>query len=61
MIVVQRLTELIVSRAGIDSAHMVPVTADNSQRICIQYDPTTVSTGEVRELAKRAGVELDLG
>ncbi len=56
---VERLIELLVSRIGIDSAHVVQTSNDDSQRICIHYDPTVVSTGEVREFAKRAGIHLD--
>ncbi len=56
---VQRLTDLLVSRAGIDSAHITHGTDDDRQSICIHYDSNVVSTGEVRELAKRTGAQLD--
>lgn len=54
-----RLAELLQSKAGIDAAHTLKPSEDNPGQICIHYDPNVVSTGEVRELARRAGAELD--
>jgi Cd2+/Zn2+-exporting ATPase len=56
---VERLTNLLVSRAGIDEAHVTQATGDNPQSICIHYDSDVVSTGDVRALAKRTGAQLD--
>ncbi len=56
---VERLTNLLVSRAGIDSAHVTQATGDDSRNICIHYNSDVVSTGDVRELAKRTGAQLD--
>ncbi len=55
----ERLTNLLVSRVGIDAAHVTQATGDDPQNICIHYDSDVVSTGEVRELAKRTGAQLD--
>ena len=55
----ERLTNLLVSRAGIDEAHVTQATGDNPQSICIHYDSDVVSTGDVRALAKRTGAQLD--
>lgn len=56
---VDRLADLLRAKAGIDSVHAIKRDAETPDRICVHYDPRLVSTGEVRELAKRAGVELD--
>ena len=56
---VRRLTDLLESRVGVDSAHLVTTKDGSPNQICIHYDSNAVSTCEVRELAKRAGLELD--
>lgn len=56
---VKRLTDLLQAKAGIDSAHALQSDDDKPDQICIHYDPSIVSTGQVRELALRAGVQLD--
>ncbi|WDQ17063.1 heavy metal translocating P-type ATPase [Rhodopirellula sp. P2] len=56
---VERLADLLTAKMGIDSAHAIRSEDDQRGQICVHYDPALVSTGEVRELAKRAGVELD--
>ncbi len=53
---IQRLTDLLRAKEGIGNAH---VLADSSpDRICVHYDPGRVSTGQVRQLAQRAGADL---
>ncbi|WP_442508824.1 heavy metal translocating P-type ATPase [Novipirellula sp. SH528] len=56
---VERLANLLQAKAGIDLAHLLKSNGDGPDQICIHYDPSVVSTGQVRELARRAGVELD--
>ncbi len=56
---VTRLADLLAVKAGIDSAHAIKSNDGKPDQICVHYDPSIVSTGEVRELARRAGVELD--
>ena len=56
---VDRLSALLTSKMGIDSAHAIQSEDGKPEQICVHYDPSIVSTGEVRELATRAGVELD--
>lgn len=56
---VERLTYLLVSRVGIDAAHVTQDTGNDPRSICIHYDSDVVSTGDVRELAKRTGAQLD--
>jgi len=53
-----RLTELLVAKAGIESAHAITTDDSKPGQICVHYDPSLVSTGEVREFAGRLGVEL---
>ena len=56
---VTRLADLLASKAGIDSSHAIKSVDGKVDQICIHYDSRIVSTGDVREHAKRAGVELD--
>ena len=56
---VQRLADLLKSKDGIESAHIKNATGEISDQLCIHYDPKQLSIGQVRELAKRAGAELE--
>ncbi len=56
---VRRLSDILLAKKGIQSAHLVDTTAEGVNQICIHFDPTRMSIGEVRELAIRAGAELD--
>lgn len=56
---VDRLGTLLQTKAGIDLVHVLKRDVELPNRICIHYDCDVVSTGQVRELAIRAGVELD--
>jgi len=56
---VQRLSDLLKGKDGIESAHLVNHTDRGQNEICIHYDPSRLSMGEVRDLARRAGAELD--
>ena len=54
---VRRLADLLRAKAGVESVHVTEGTA--RAEICIHYDPARLSLAEVRDLAKRAGAELD--
>lgn len=56
---IQRLGDLLRATEGIEAAHLPDLGDKGSDRICIHYDPTRLSIGEVRDLAQRAGVELE--
>jgi Cd2+/Zn2+-exporting ATPase len=56
---VQRLADLLKAKAGIEAAHVADTKGAGQDQICIHYDPDRLSIGEVRDLAKRAGAELD--
>ncbi len=56
---VQRLSDLLKGTDGIETAHLVEYTDKGHEEICIHYDPDRLSIGEVRDLAGRAGEELD--
>jgi Zn2+/Cd2+-exporting ATPase len=56
---VQRLSELLTANEGIEATHLPNVNGKSSGQICIHYDPDCLSIGEVRELASRAGAELE--
>ena len=56
---VQRLTDLLTAKEGIDAAHPVDVKGTELGQICIHFDPNRLSFTDVLALAKRAGAELD--
>lgn len=56
---VQRLADLLKAKEGIKAAHLAEKKDQESDQICIHYDPKRLSIGEVRDLARRAGMELD--
>ncbi|MHB8972725.1 MAG: heavy metal translocating P-type ATPase [Pirellulaceae bacterium] len=56
---VQRLADLLKAKQGIEAAHIADSKDKEPGRICIHYDPDRLSIGEVRDLARRAGMELD--
>lgn len=56
---VQRLANLLQSKDGIETAHVKSGPEELTGQLCIHYAPQQLSLGQVRELAKRAGAELD--
>lgn len=56
---VQRLADLLKSKDGIETAHVPEAAGESSGQLCIHYDPERLSIGQVRELARRAGAELE--
>lgn len=56
---VQRLADLLKSKDGIETAHVPDAAGESSGQLCIHYDPERLSIGQVRELAGRAGAELE--
>ncbi len=56
---VQRLGDLLRANEGIEAAYVPDASGQEPSQICIHYDPDRLSIGDVRNLAHRAGVELD--
>ena len=56
---VERLAALLKVSEGIEAVHAADTDGGSMDQICIHYDPELLSIGEVRDLAQRAGVELD--
>lgn len=56
---VRRLGDMLTAKKGIETAHLVDTSLGGVSQICIHFDPDQLSIGEVRELAIRAGAELD--
>lgn len=54
---IQRLIDLLISKEGIESGHLLD--SREPSNFCIHFDPKRLSMGEVRELAIRAGAELE--
>lgn len=56
---IARLRNIIEAKEGIDAAHALDASEDNPAQICIHYDPERQSLSSVRDIAKRAGAQLD--
>ena len=56
---VARLNDLLKAKPGIADAHLVDAAPNLPSQICVHFDPNRVSIGEVRNLARRAGAELE--
>ena len=57
---VTRLRDLLKAKHGIEDAHLIEGSDQTLGEICIHFDPGQLSIAEVRELAHRAGAELNL-
>lgn len=56
---VQRITEQLKKRVGVDEAHSVEADGSRPDQLCIHFDPEVISLSEVREVAQRAGAKLE--
>ncbi|HMP78694.1 MAG TPA: HAD-IC family P-type ATPase, partial [Pirellulaceae bacterium] len=56
---VLRLRNLLRAKEGIETAHLLSGSDTRAAQICIHFDPARFSVGEVRDLARRAGLELE--
>ena len=55
----KRLVEMLRTKSGIESAHVIVSTTSQPASICIHYDPAIVSTAEVRDAAQKSGATLE--
>ena len=55
---VERLIQSLINRAGVARAHITPGENGEPDRLCIHYDPDTVSLPNIRQLAKTLGAEI---
>lgn len=56
---IRRLADLLQRESGIDAVHVSQGEGARSNEICIHYDPTRRTLGEVRGLARHAGAKLN--
>ncbi len=56
---VKRLIEALESKEGIESTHLVNAGENEPGQFCIHFAPQRLSLGAVRDLAIRAGAELE--
>ena len=56
---VQRLGEMLKAKAGIEDAHVKAGDGERLGQFCVHFDPQRISMGDIREFARRAGLELD--
>jgi Zn2+/Cd2+-exporting ATPase len=54
-----RLGEMLNAHEGISGAHLVGGEGDDAGEVCIHYDPDVLTIGQVREIAQRAGAQLE--
>lgn len=55
---VERVIGLLRGRVGINDVHIVPAVDDQAAKLCIHYDPTTVSLSRIREIVTAAGAAI---
>lgn len=55
---IERFTDLIAAKRGVDAAHLVTNGSEQSGEFCVHYDPDILSLADVRDLAGRVGMEL---
>ncbi len=55
---VERLTRSLRGQKGISKAHVVAAVNGEPDRLCIHYDPDTISLPRIRQRAKSLGTEL---
>jgi len=55
----ERLVDLLKTKSGIESVHVVVSKTGGPDSLCIHYDPTIVSTAEVRDAALKSGATLE--
>ncbi|PQJ35582.1 ATPase [Salinibacter sp. 10B] len=55
---VERLTTSLQGHAGIDRAHVAPAENGTADRLCVHYDPETISLSRIRQMAKSLGSEI---
>jgi Cd2+/Zn2+-exporting ATPase len=56
---IARLRDLLKAKEGVEDVHLVERSDSKLGEICIHFDPRRISLGEVRDLAHRAGANLD--
>lgn len=56
---IRRLSDLLTAKHGIDKVHLTGNSSEDVGQLCIHYDPAQLPLGQVRELATRAGADLD--
>ena len=54
---VQRLTDLLATKKGVGRVHL-DTREQEVGKICVHFDPTIITVGEVRQFAMQAGVDL---
>ena len=55
---ITRLNGLMESRKGVEKAHLRESTGESSNAICVHFDPSVISIGEIRRFAIQAGADL---
>lgn len=55
---VRRLTDELEGREGVEEAHVIAGTEDAPARLCVHYNPETLSLARIRELVEASGAEI---
>ncbi|WP_146402704.1 heavy metal translocating P-type ATPase [Pseudobythopirellula maris] len=56
---VQRITEQLGTKIGIDDAHSIEGDENRPNKLCIHFDPSILSLTDVRDITRRAGARLE--
>ncbi|MDG2012267.1 MAG: heavy metal translocating P-type ATPase, partial [Pirellulaceae bacterium] len=54
---VQRLTDLLAAKKGVGRVHL-DVSEQEAGKICVHFDSSIITVGEIRQFAMQAGVDL---
>lgn len=55
---VRRLTETLLSREGVERAHILLAEDSGHPELCIHFDSTSLSLSQIRQTAKACGAEI---
>ena len=55
---VERLASSLQDRDGVNRAHIAPAENGQPARVCVHYDPETISLPRIRQMARSLGTEL---
>ncbi len=56
---VKRISDLLKATEGIEAAHIPDTIGNERGQLCIHYDSSRLSIGDVQDLSHRAGTELE--
>lgn len=55
---VARLVGDLTGRDGVEQVHVLPASDQGPAKLCVHFDPATLSLGRIREIAEAAGARI---